>query len=220
MQARVLDLGLGLGQKYRMALKVAKARRPYASQGFGPWFRVGPEDACALKAGKAHRQAHEHVRERTHWEASPAHSSRGAVKAAPHLVIPYKLRPKGIVRQDPRVERLPCTHSGTYADDCICERVRQHKCYIVATCDRDLRRRLRKACAPCSGVRHRHRWAAGGSAPTYTVLFLCWVLACACHGPFPRSLFRTGLSSSGTCLFRTVSSSPCLCFVGLLQCLS
>ena len=49
------------------------------------------------------------------------------------------------------MERLPCTHSGTYADDCICERVRQHKCYIVATCDRDLRRRLRKACAPCPG---------------------------------------------------------------------
>ncbi len=51
-------------------------------------------------------------------------------------------------RQDPRVERLPCTHAGTYADDCICERVRQHKCYIVATCDRDLRRRLRKARGP------------------------------------------------------------------------
>ena len=46
--------------------------------------------------------------------------------------------------QDPRIERLPCTHKGTYADDCICDRVRQHKCYIVATCDRDLRRRIRK----------------------------------------------------------------------------
>jgi hypothetical protein len=42
------------------------------------------------------------------------------------------------------VERIPCTHKGTYADDCLCERVRQHKCYIVATCDRDLRRRIRK----------------------------------------------------------------------------
>ena len=49
----------------------------------------------------------------------------------------------GIV-QDPRIQRLPCTHGGTYADDCLCERVRQHKCYIVATCDRDLRRRIRK----------------------------------------------------------------------------
>ncbi|CAK0783557.1 rRNA-processing protein fcf1 [Coccomyxa viridis] len=48
------------------------------------------------------------------------------------------------VAKDPRMERLPCMHGGTYADDCICERVRQHRCYIVATCDRDLRRRLRK----------------------------------------------------------------------------
>lgn len=46
--------------------------------------------------------------------------------------------------QDPRVERIPCTHSGTYADDCLVQRVQQHKCYIVATCDRDLRRRIRK----------------------------------------------------------------------------
>ncbi len=50
--------------------------------------------------------------------------------------------------QDPRLEVLPCMHSGTYADDCICERIRQHKCYIVATCDRDLRRRIRKVLLP------------------------------------------------------------------------
>ncbi|KAF6257634.1 Fcf1-domain-containing protein [Scenedesmus sp. NREL 46B-D3] len=48
------------------------------------------------------------------------------------------------VAKDPRIERIPCTHKGTYADDCLCERVRQHKCYIVATCDKDLRRRIRK----------------------------------------------------------------------------
>lgn len=48
------------------------------------------------------------------------------------------------VAKDPRIERIPCTHSGTYADDCICEKVKQHRCYIVATCDRDLRRRIRK----------------------------------------------------------------------------
>ncbi|KAG9445455.1 hypothetical protein H6P81_016795 [Aristolochia fimbriata] len=40
---------------------------------------------------------------------------------------------------NPRFERLPCTHKGTYADDCIVDRVTQHKCYIVATCDRDLK---------------------------------------------------------------------------------
>ncbi|KAK9867554.1 hypothetical protein WJX84_008158 [Apatococcus fuscideae] len=48
------------------------------------------------------------------------------------------------VAKDPRIERLPCIHKGTYADDCLCDRVKAHKCYIVATCDRDLRRRIRK----------------------------------------------------------------------------
>lgn len=66
--------------------------------------------------------------------------------------------------KDPRFERLPCMHKGTYADDCLVNRVTQvgqkwqssfstatlslpssqHKCYIVATCDRDLKRRIRK----------------------------------------------------------------------------
>ncbi len=49
--------------------------------------------------------------------------------------------------QDPRFERVPCSHKGTYADDCLCERVKAHRCYIVATCDRDLRRRIRKVLA-------------------------------------------------------------------------
>lgn len=48
------------------------------------------------------------------------------------------------ISKDPRFERLPCMHKGTYADDCIVQRVTQHKCYIVATCDKDLRRRIRK----------------------------------------------------------------------------
>lgn len=48
------------------------------------------------------------------------------------------------IAKNPNYQRIPCTHSGTYADDCIVERVTQHKCYIVATCDRDLRRRIRK----------------------------------------------------------------------------
>eukprot|EP00117_Sycon_ciliatum_P043004 scpid100408/ scgid31201/ rRNA-processing protein FCF1 homolog &gt; rRNA-processing protein FCF1 homolog &gt; rRNA-processing protein FCF1 homolog len=46
--------------------------------------------------------------------------------------------------REPAFERLPCLHKGTYADDCLVERVTQHKCYIVATCDRDLKRRIRK----------------------------------------------------------------------------
>eukprot|EP00850_Spirogloea_muscicola_P018642 SM000173S03011 [mRNA] locus=s173:168592:171155:- [translate_table: standard] len=48
------------------------------------------------------------------------------------------------IAKDERFERLPCTHKGTYADDCLVQRVTQHKCYIVATCDRDLKRRIRK----------------------------------------------------------------------------
>jgi len=46
--------------------------------------------------------------------------------------------------KDPRFERLSCSHKGTYADDCLVQRVTQHKCYIVATCDKDLKRRIRK----------------------------------------------------------------------------
>ncbi|OZC06620.1 hypothetical protein X798_06395 [Onchocerca flexuosa] len=46
--------------------------------------------------------------------------------------------------KDNRFKRLSCFHKGIYADDCIVQRVTQHKCYIVATCDKDLKRRIRK----------------------------------------------------------------------------
>lgn len=48
------------------------------------------------------------------------------------------------VARDPRFERLTCSHQGTYADDCLVQRVTASRCYIVATCDRELRRRIRK----------------------------------------------------------------------------
>ncbi|XP_063934200.1 rRNA-processing protein FCF1 homolog [Zophobas morio] len=48
------------------------------------------------------------------------------------------------VAKDPRFERLCCLHKGTYADDCLVNRVMEHKCYIVATCDKELKRRIRK----------------------------------------------------------------------------
>lgn len=48
------------------------------------------------------------------------------------------------VARDKRFERLKCTHKGTYADDCLVKRVTAHRVYIVATCDKDLKRRLRK----------------------------------------------------------------------------
>eukprot|EP01028_Stygiella_incarcerata_P009892 TRINITY_DN4879_c1_g1_i1.p2 TRINITY_DN4879_c1_g1~~TRINITY_DN4879_c1_g1_i1.p2 ORF type:complete len:197 (+),score=38.68 TRINITY_DN4879_c1_g1_i1:315-905(+) len=46
--------------------------------------------------------------------------------------------------KDPRFERLPCSHKGTYADDCLVDRVTQHRVYIVGTMDKDLKRRLRE----------------------------------------------------------------------------
>jgi len=48
------------------------------------------------------------------------------------------------IARDERWERLKCDHKGTYADDCIVERVMKHRIYLVATNDRDLKRRIRK----------------------------------------------------------------------------
>jgi U3 small nucleolar RNA-associated protein 24 len=48
------------------------------------------------------------------------------------------------IARDERWERLQCDHKGVYADDCIVDRVQRHKVYIVATNDRDLKRRIRK----------------------------------------------------------------------------
>lgn len=56
----------------------------------------------------------------------------------------FKYRLAYRLAKDPRFERLPCTHKGTYADDCIINRVQMNTCYIVATCDKELKRRLRK----------------------------------------------------------------------------
>ena len=46
--------------------------------------------------------------------------------------------------RDERWERLECDHKGTYADDCIVDRVVKQRVYLVATNDRDLKRRVRK----------------------------------------------------------------------------
>ncbi|KAJ8910610.1 hypothetical protein NQ315_008874 [Exocentrus adspersus] len=40
--------------------------------------------------------------------------------------------------------RLDCDHKGTYADDCIVNRISAMRCYIVATCDTELKNRIRK----------------------------------------------------------------------------
>lgn len=43
-----------------------------------------------------------------------------------------------------RYKRLTCVHKGTYSDNCLVDRVKKHPCYIVATCDKELKHRLRK----------------------------------------------------------------------------
>ncbi|KAL8803200.1 MAG: hypothetical protein Q9182_003301 [Xanthomendoza sp. 2 TL-2023] len=48
------------------------------------------------------------------------------------------------IARDERWERFQCSHKGVYADDCLVDRVQKHKIYIVATNDRDLKRRIRK----------------------------------------------------------------------------
>ncbi|PMD15747.1 rRNA-processing protein FCF1 [Hyaloscypha hepaticicola] len=48
------------------------------------------------------------------------------------------------IARDERWERLKCDHKGTYADDCIVDRVMKSKIYLVGTNDRDLKRRVRK----------------------------------------------------------------------------
>lgn len=49
------------------------------------------------------------------------------------------------IAKDPRFTRLPAMKPGaTYADDDLVERVTAHRIYIVATCDRELKRRIRK----------------------------------------------------------------------------
>ncbi|KAI5186755.1 U3 small nucleolar RNA-associated protein 24 [Nematocida homosporus] len=43
-----------------------------------------------------------------------------------------------------RYKRLTCDHPGIYADNCLIDRVERHPCYVIATCDKELKQRLRK----------------------------------------------------------------------------
>lgn len=60
------------------------------------------------------------------------------------MKLPKKYAVALRVARDRRFHRLACSHKGTYADDCLVNRVAAHRIYIVATCDRDLKRRIRK----------------------------------------------------------------------------
>lgn len=60
------------------------------------------------------------------------------------------------IAKDPRFTRLKCHHRGVYADDCICRRLESNPVYVAATCDRDLKRRLRKIPGvPIMSIRRR-----------------------------------------------------------------
>jgi U3 small nucleolar RNA-associated protein 24 len=63
------------------------------------------------------------------------------------------------IARDERWERLECDHKGVYADDCIVDRIQRHKIYIVATNDRDLKRRIRKVPGvPIMSVARGEQW--------------------------------------------------------------
>lgn len=49
------------------------------------------------------------------------------------------------IARDERWERLTCDHKGVYADDCIVDRCVKQRIYVVATNDKDLKRRIRKS---------------------------------------------------------------------------
>ena len=60
--------------------------------------------------------------------------------------------------KDPRFERIPCNCKGCYADDCITAMATQWRCFIVATCDKELRGRIRKIPGvPCMYISN-HRY--------------------------------------------------------------
>jgi len=56
------------------------------------------------------------------------------------------------IAKDPKFERIKCDHKGTYADDCLVDRVIKHRVYIVATNDRDLKRRIRYRPPLCTSI--------------------------------------------------------------------
>lgn len=58
--------------------------------------------------------------------------------------------------KDPRFERIPCNCKGCYADNCLVAMAKQWRCFIVATCDKELRGRIRKIPGvPCMYITNR-----------------------------------------------------------------
>lgn len=61
--------------------------------------------------------------------------------------------------KDPRFRRIKCGCRGNYGDDCICNLVTQHRCFLVATNDKDLRRRIRKIPGVPIMYLHNHKFS-------------------------------------------------------------
>eukprot|EP00906_Rhabdomonas_costata_P032945 RCo046391 len=59
--------------------------------------------------------------------------------------------------KDPRFTRLTC--DGTYADDCIVQRVTTSRIYVVGTNDKELKRRLRQIPGVPIMSLHRHKYS-------------------------------------------------------------
>jgi U3 small nucleolar RNA-associated protein 24 len=59
------------------------------------------------------------------------------------LGIKFRLALKCI--RNEKIIKIECNHSPNiiYADDCIYNTAKNNKCYMVATCDKDLKRRIR-----------------------------------------------------------------------------
>lgn len=56
----------------------------------------------------------------------------------------FKYRSSLLTIKKLRHNLLICDHKGTYADDCLINRITPNRCFIVATCDANLKRRIRK----------------------------------------------------------------------------
>jgi U3 small nucleolar RNA-associated protein 24 len=60
------------------------------------------------------------------------------------------------IAKDPRFERIPCNCKGCYADDCLVNMAKNWRCFIVGTCDKELRGRIRKIPGvPCMYISNR-----------------------------------------------------------------
>ena len=85
--------------------------------------------------------------------------------------------------KDPRFERIPCNCKGCYADDCITQMAKQWRCFIVATCDKELRGRVRKIpgvpCMYISGYKYTvERMPEAFGAPRWWITIRYYIVGC------------------------------------------